>query len=202
MNAKQVVTRLVPSEGFRSAVAATLMAQVDDLNRRTLDAAKGLTPEQLAWQPYGPAPGSAPGEKGTGFNTIGMLLAHIAVAQTHITQVGLIGDRDGHVQDVIGITVDDEGMPLAPDDPPSPALAGKDLAFFAELIARAGTCVRQAAEKLTDADLAADVVRPPRPDGTVRVFDRRWILHHIAEHTAGHMGQILLLRRMLERAKG
>lgn len=202
MNAKQVVTRLAPPEGFRSAVAATLMAQIDDLNRRALEAAKGLTPDQLAWQPYGPAPGVAHGATGTGFNTIGMLLAHIAVAQTHITQVGLVGDRDGHVHDVIGITVEDEGMPLAPDAPPSPALAGKDMAFYAELIARAGTFVRGAAATLTDDELAADVVRPPRPDGTVRVFDRRWMLHHIAEHTAGHMGQILLLRRMLERARG
>ena len=36
-----------------------------------------------------------------------MLLAHIAVAETHLTQVGLLGETSGHVQDVIGIREDD-----------------------------------------------------------------------------------------------
>lgn len=201
MNAKLVVTRLIPAEGFRSAVAASLMAQIDDVNRRSLEAAKGLGTDELAWQPFGPPPGTPAGATGTGWNSIGMLLAHIAVAQTHLTQVGLLGERDGHVHDVLGITMDDEGLPLAPDAPPSPALAGRDLAFFAELLARAGTFVRASAAPLTDDDLASDVVRPPREDGSQRVFDRRWVLHHIAEHTAGHMGQIALLRKMLERAR-
>jgi len=39
------------------------------------------------------------------------------------------------------------------------------------------------------------VHRPPRPDGSYRVFDRRWVLHHLVDHLAQHMGQVQVLKR-------
>ncbi len=58
------------------------------------------------------------------------------------------------------------------------------------------------ASRLDDAALASDVTRPPREDGTQRVFDRRWVLHHMVEHTAGHLGQVQMIRHLLRLARG
>jgi len=65
------------------------------------------------------------------------------------------------------------------------------------LLARASAHTRTAAAKLSDDDLDRQVVRPPRPDGTRRVFNVRWVLYHMIEHTAGHFGQIQLLLHLM-----
>jgi hypothetical protein len=130
-----------------------------------------------------------------------MLLAHIAVAETHLGQVGLVGDPSGHVQDVIGIREDDDGLPLTADGKPPVALAGRDLAFFLDLLARAAAHTRLAGQDVTDELLGHEIVRPPRPDGTVRVFDRRWVMFHMVEHAAQHLGQIRVLAREVKAAK-
>jgi uncharacterized damage-inducible protein DinB len=182
------VTRLALDPACRSAHVGSCVAGLDELRARLLAATRELTPAQLEWQP---APGA---------NTVGMLLAHVAVAETHLAQVGLLGETDGHVHDVIGITVDDEGLPLAPGAPPSPALAGRDHAFFADLLARAGAHTRAAAHPLGDDALDLDIVRPPRPDGSRRIFTRRWILFHMLEHAAGHLGQVQVLVRAMRGA--
>src|SRR2546427_395593 len=70
------------------------------------------TPAELAGQPE------------PGLKTIGMLLAHIACAETHLVQGGLLGEKIGHAKDVIGIAEEQEGMPLAPGARRSPALEG------------------------------------------------------------------------------
>jgi hypothetical protein len=55
--------------GFRSKEAASCFAQLDDQSARLTEDTRQLTPEAIAWQP-------APG-----MNTIGMLLAHIAIVE-------------------------------------------------------------------------------------------------------------------------
>ena len=182
---RDVVTRIVPAEGFRSAQVAAYVAELEELRERIVLATMALSPEQLMWQPR------------PGMNTVGMLLAHIAVAETHVGQGGLHGERDGHVQDVIGIAADDDGLPLSAGAPPSPALNGRDSAFFAGLLARASAHTRAAAAALSDADLDREVVRPPRPDGSRRIFNLRWVLYHMIEHTAGHFGQVQLLVHLM-----
>jgi uncharacterized damage-inducible protein DinB len=179
---RRIETRIVPAAGFRSTEVAVKVSEIAAVHALLAEASDGLTAAQLERQP-------APGR-----NTIGMLLAHVAVAETHLGQVGLLGERDGHVHDVIGITVEDEGMPLAPGAGPSLALSGRERAFFLDLLARAHAHTRAVCANLEDADLAADIVRPPRPDGTQRVFDRRYILFHMVEHAALHLGQIRALR--------
>jgi uncharacterized damage-inducible protein DinB len=172
-----------PPAGFASAAAARAVWELDDLTRRIVDQTSGLAPAVLAWQP---APGT---------NTIGMLLAHIAVAETHLVAVGLERHPDSDVRAVIGISMDDEGMPLAPGARPAPALTGRDVAFFHDLLRRAREHTRRVARTLTDEDLARETVRP-RPDGGTRVLDGGWVLYHLVEHTAGHLGQINLLRHL------
>ena len=179
-----VTTLLETPSGYRSREVARFIWQIDEQRRQLIDGTRGLSPADLAWQP-------APG-----MNTIGMLLAHIAWAEVHVVQVGVARETTGHAHDVLGITEADEGMPLAPGAPPSPALHGKPLAFFDELLMKAREVTRSVCRNLEDADLERPITRPPRPDGTVRVFNPGWALAHLIEHEAGHRGQILLLKHL------
>jgi len=180
-----------PLPGFRSREVALFIAQMDDQNRRLSADTRGLAADALAWQP-------APG-----MNTIGMLLAHIAIVEAFWTRL-VLEDRtmpiDPH--DVLGIGIDGDGMPIKPDGRPSAALAGRDLAFFDDLLARARAHIKQVAAGLEDRDLEREITREhpnpdtrePRSGGVVTV---RWMLYHVLEHEASHYGQILLLRHML-----
>jgi hypothetical protein len=58
-------------------------------------------------------------------NTSGMLLAHIAYAENHLTQVGLEGKPTSDTRAVIGISEAEEGLPLAAGAPPSAAPHGR-----------------------------------------------------------------------------
>ena len=179
-----VTTLLETPSGYRSREVARFVWQIDEQRRQLIDGTRGLSPADLAWQP-------APG-----MNTIGMLLAHIAYAEAHLVQVGLLGEVKGHAHDVIGITEADEGLPLAPGAPPSPALHGKPLSFFDDLLVKAREHTRSACRNLEDADLDRVITRPPRTDGTVRIFNPGWVLYHLLEHESGHRGQILLLKHL------
>lgn len=182
---RRIESRIVPAPGFRSPEVATKIAELAAVHELLREAVAGLSAEQLGRQPR------------PGRNTAGMILAHVAMVEVHLAQVGLLGETDGHVMDVLGLGPDDDGMRLEPGGAPAPAIAGRDLAWFSGLLARAHTHTRRACEELTDADLATDIVRPPRPDGSQRVFDRRYVLFHMVEHAALHMGQLPALRRLL-----
>ena len=86
-------------------------------------------------------------------------------------------------------------MPLAPGAPPSPALAGRDLAWFDDLLRRAREYTHRVAMTLAEEDVAREVHRQ-RPDGTERVFNLGWVFYHMIEHEAGHHGQINLVRHL------
>lgn len=167
--------------GYESREAGIFLAQLEDQSKRLTDDTRNLTPEALAWQP-------APG-----MNTMGMLLAHIAVVEVYWTQVGPLGLTAFETESVLGIGIDDDGMPLVEGGAPPAPLRGKDLAFFDDLLARARGYSKRALANLTDADLDREVPRTKR-DGTLHeVLNLRWILYHMVEHEAGHYGQINLL---------
>ncbi len=184
-----VQTLLEPPAGFRSAVAAAWAAGLDDQTRRLTEATRGLTPAALEWQP-------APG-----MNTIGMLLAHIAVAEVHLTDVGVRGLETSDVPATIGLRIEDDGLPLPEHGAPPEGLRGRDLGFFDDLLARARAHSRSYLGALTDADLERRIVRP-RPDGGTRVFNLGWMVYHLLEHQAGHFGQILLLLHLQRSTHG
>ena len=183
--ARRIESRIVPAAGFRSAEVALKVAEITEVHEQIVRAASGLSAVQLAWQP-------APGR-----NTLGMLLAHIAVAEVHIGFVVLKGERDSDIQRVLGITMDDDGMPLSAEGAPPATITGQPWPFFADLLERALAHTRSACGELGDDLLGVEIVRPPRPDGSVRVFDRRWGLHHMVEHAAQHLGQIQVLRQLI-----
>lgn len=196
MSDATLVSRLPLEPGCASVQVAVLLGCLSDLHAQLDAIAAELTRTQFAWQPGERAPGAA----GTGRNTLGMLFAHIAVAETHIGQVGLRAEPAGHVQDVLGIQEDDDGLPLAAGAAAPTVLADRDADFFRDLLARAIAHTRSVARPLTDADLDCDVLRPRRPDGTQRALQKRWALFHIVEHTAQHLGQITHLRNQAHAA--
>lgn len=180
---------LVPPPGYRSTEAGLFVAQLDDQSRRLTEDTRGLTVEALSWQP-------APG-----MNTIGMLLAHNAIVEAFWIQAGVLGMKAPYeIDGALGIGMDDDGMPI-PEQGGHPAtLAGKDLAFHDDLLARARRYVNQHVAALSDADLETRRSRTRR-DGTHESFNVRWVLYHLVEHFAGHYGQINLLAHQY-RARG
>ncbi len=187
---------LEPLAGFRSREIALFLAQMDDQSRRLTADTRGLDAETLGWQP-------APG-----MNTIGMLLAHIAVVEVFWTRL-VLEDRELPFEshDVLGIGLDDDGMPLGPEGRPPGGLAGQELGFYDDLLARARAHTKRVATGLDDAFLAREITRPhPDPETRTarsgRVVTPRWTLYHLLEHEAGHYGQILLLRHQARVAAG
>lgn len=166
--------------GFRSKEAASFFAQLNDQSARLTEDTRLLTPDALAWQPS------------TGMNTIGMLLAHIAIVEVFWTQVGPLAMTTFESETILGIGIDDDGMPLAEGGSPPAALRGKDMAWFDDVLRRARDYAHKALAALSDADLERDITRTRR-DGSVHVTTMRWILYHMVEHLAGHYGQINLL---------
>ena len=181
---KVVETTIEVPEGYASALVARSIWALDDQTRRLFEALEGATVEELGWQPS------------PGMNTIGMIIAHLAVAEAHMAAVGVEGRADSDVHGVLGITTDDDGFPLPQSGAPPAALAGKDLEWLRSLVTKARAETKRIARPVTDADLARRIVRPPRPDGTQRIFDVQWMVYHLVEHFCGHHGQILLLRHL------
>lgn len=180
---------LILPPGARSDEAGSFIAQLDDQSERLAADLKELTPDVLAWQP-------APG-----MNTIGMLLAHIAIVEVFWTQVGPLGLTSYETESVLGIGIDDDGMPIPEGGAPPAGLSGRDLAFYDDLHRRARAYSRRAISALTDTDLDREITRRRR-NGEVHVANMRWILYHMVEHFAGHYGQINLLAHHVRIVRG
>src|SRR5262245_38360971 len=176
---------LVMLPGFRSREAASFVAQLDDQSKRLTEGTRGLVAAGLEWQPS------------PGLNTIGMLLAHIAIVEVFWTQVGPLGLTSFEVgraemKAALGIDIDDDGMPLPPGAGPPAALRGRDLAYYDALLPRARAYSRRAIARIEDVDMDREITRTRR-DGSIHQSNMRWILYHMVEHFAGHYGQINLL---------
>jgi uncharacterized damage-inducible protein DinB len=187
---KRIESRILPAPGCASPTVALKVAEIADVHAQLRAAIRGLPPAAFAWQP---APRT---------NTIGMLVAHVALAEVNLAQVVLLAEPRGHTPDVLGLTTDDDGMPIEKYGSTPPAvLAGKDEAFFQSLIEKAEAHTFAACRTLREEQLGDEIARPPRPDGSYRVFDRRWALHHMVEHMAQHLGQLHVLKRQWKAAQ-
>lgn len=169
--------------GYAHPEAASFVAQLDDLSRRLWKDLAGVSAAELAWQP----------KRGT--NTMGMLLAHMAIVEVFWMQRVTTGVDDAESRRVLGLGMDDDGMPLPPGGLPPRTLRGWSLDRFRALEARARAFTKRRARTLTASDLDR-VFRADRPGGQRRSFGVRWSLYHVVEHTAGHYGQVLLLRHL------
>ena len=173
--------------GYRSKEVGSFIAQMDDQLRLLTEDTRDVTPEELEWQPK------------PGMNTIGMLLAHNAIVEVFWTLVALKRDEKPMAEPVLGVNMDDDGMPLPEDGRPPASLAGKNLAFYDELLRKARVFLKDSAKGVSDSDLDSEVTRT-RADGNKRVINVRWYFYHIMEHFSGHYGQVLLLRHLYKAA--
>ena len=152
---------------------------------RQLEAVLARPGLDFEWQP-------APGR-----NSIGMLVAHIAIAEVWWLDVlpgggGNDAEIDERVRARIGIATDDDGMPAKPDGAHPKALAGWTRENYLDLLSRTRACSREALATWRDADLERTVRSRERD------IPRGWILYHVLEHVAQHGGQVSLLA-MLQR---
>jgi hypothetical protein len=130
-----------------------------------------------------------------------MLLAHNAIVDVFWTQLAILGLKETDSKPVIGISMDDDGMPLAPDAEGPANLKGKPLAFYEDVLAKGRAYVKEAWSKVSDADMDKEITRE-RPDGSKRILSVRWAMYHIIEHYAGHRGQVQLLRHLYRATVG
>lgn len=175
---------IAPSQGIPCRDAALFVAQLDRLTSSLWEDVSDATPEELSWQP-------APG-----MNSIGMLLAHIAVVEVYWIDRGVRGIEPVDIPGVLAIGIDDDGIPLKAGDPPPATLKGKDIGFYDELLVKARAHTHQVSAQVTDTDMEREFQRKYRSSPGTYTHNVRWVYYHMLEHLAGHYGQILMLRHM------
>lgn len=164
-------------------IVAFTIAELEDQTRLLLRAIDGLSVEQLEYQPH------------PGMNSIGMLLAHIAIAEFYwmnIASPRLPVETQGEAlcRAKLGIGLDDDGMPATPQAAHPQTLRGKDADFYRKLLADARAATHTVARTWNDSGLSEAI------DLGRRRVTKRWILYHIVEHLSGHYGQVCLLKHL------
>jgi uncharacterized damage-inducible protein DinB len=170
-------------KGWRAPEAASFLAQLDALSATMFADLRGIPAAELGWQPL------------PGMNTIGMLFTHLAIVEVYWLMIATGGYTDEKLRKVLGIGVDDDGMPLPPGARPPANLRGRTLADCRRLHDRARRFVTRIARAMKPADLRKVITRQRR-DGSTDSCNVRWILFHVLEHQAGHYGQMLLVRHL------
>jgi uncharacterized damage-inducible protein DinB len=175
---------LLPAKDIASHEAASFVAQLDRLTSTMWEDIRDIEAVELEWQ-------AAPG-----MNTIGMLLAHIAIVEVYWIDVGVRGVKTSDTDQVLGLGIDDDGIPLAPASGAPATLKGKDVGFYDVLLVKARAHTHSAASQMTDADMERTFERKSRKHPEAYTLNVRWVFYHMLEHLAGHYGQVLLLRHM------
>ncbi|MFW9842764.1 MAG: DinB family protein [Candidatus Thorarchaeota archaeon] len=159
-------------------------SQLDNQMDKLLAAVEGLSVAQLEWQMQ------------PGMNTIGMLLAHVAVVNVFwilVAPKGIAPDTEGNefIKGVIGIRGDEDGLPLEKSGRHPENLSGKSLADYTGMLESAQRAIHKELRSWDDTML--------EPDFTLgdRRISRAWVLYHVIEHLASHLGQILLLKHIM-----
>jgi uncharacterized damage-inducible protein DinB len=187
-----VEDRLLPfPPGFKKKgqrLVALFESQLTDQYQRIKARTEGLETTHLEWQP------------GPGVNTIGMILAHIAVADVCWFSVSAPPPRPAkpHRRDynaackrVLGMKPAEDGFPLAANAKHPKSLEGWELGGYFDLLDKAQASRRLVLQSWRDADL--DLTFQLRG----RAISYGWTVYHVLEHTAGHFGQILLLKHLM-----
>jgi uncharacterized damage-inducible protein DinB len=173
--------------GDERRVVAFAAAGLDEQSKTLRDAIGNLSVACLEWQP-------APGH-----NTIGMLAAHVSVAEAYWMVAAPLGvvpreQAERISRDVTGLGWDDDGMPCPKGGGHPAALRGKTAEEYVALLDR----TREATHRVLDGWTDASLVTETRLEKGV--VTRGWILYHVLEHEATHAGQVLRLRHDLRDA--
>lgn len=166
---------------------ASFAAQLDDQLALLKKAVANLGVEQLEWQPQ------------PGVNSIGMLLAHLAIVDVWWITVAPQGigqspEAEATFRRIIGIGMDDDGLPLAAEGTHPAPLKGKPLAYYLELLDSARASSHDVLRSWRDPDLPASYQHNNRN------ISREWTVYHVLEHFSGHYGQVLLLMHLMRDA--
>jgi uncharacterized damage-inducible protein DinB len=170
---------------------ALFAAQLDDQLSLLGKSVESLSVKQLEWQ------------QNRGMNTIGMLLAHLAIVDLWwavIAPKGMQPEPEGDVinMKVIGIRMDDDGMPIPKKGIHPDTLKGKTAKQYLEMLAMARRAVHKELRTWNDRKLPTRFVRMR---GKKRIqITHTWVLYHLLEHFAGHYGQILLIKHLMRDA--
>jgi len=157
-------------------------AQLDDQLARLKKGIKGLTVRQLEWQPH------------PGMNTIGMLLAHIALAEAwwiRVAPAEIEWEPRGKniVRKICGF--DDDGIPLPSKGKHPVNLKGLSADDYLKILAKVRRAGHTEMKKWKDKDL--DKYYRLEGASATRVVT----LYHVLEHFCSHFGQILMLKHLM-----
>ena len=160
-------------------------AQLDDQLKRLKNNVKTLSVKQLEWQQQ------------PGMNTVGMLLAHLALVEVwwiNVAPAGLPWEPDGkkRIQKICGF--EDDGLPLASDGRHPEYLRGLTIEKYLAVLAKARRSIHREMKTWRDRDLDKLFVLGKKQ------FSKTWTLYHVLEHFAAHFGQILLLKHTMRDA--
>jgi uncharacterized damage-inducible protein DinB len=187
--AGRIETLAFKAAAGRSAAAMTWLAHLDDQTKLLAKDLEDITPAELQWQPK------------RGMNTIGMLLAHLAIVEVFWLHVTEGHATEANMRKSLGVGTDDDGMPLPPAGTPPRGLSGLPFKYYLNLIQRGRRQTRRILKGYRDVDLARSITRTRRNGQRQRV-SLSWILYHLAEHFSGHYGQILLIRHLYRDRNG
>src|SRR5262245_10082204 len=158
----------------RNPRISSFAAQLDDQLRRLKQNVADLEVRHLEWQPH------------AGMNSIGMLLAHLALVDIWWIRIGPRQVPEAEwgtvAMGIVGIDMDGDGMPAKPDALHPATLAGKPLSAYLEMIDAARAATHGELREWRDADLAGTYTFRDR------VISREWTLYHVLEHFCGHYG--------------
>lgn len=169
------------------AVVGLFAAQFDDLSRKLKRAVDGLDVRHLEWQP-------APG-----MNTVGMLLAHLALTEVwwiNIAAKEIPSRPDGQkiLDELFGIINFDDGLPLPAEGKHPEALTQLTLADYFRILDIARQKVHSELSGWKDAHLQSSF---RLRDETIAC---EWTLYHVLEHFASHYGQVQMLKHLMRNA--
>jgi hypothetical protein len=163
-----------------------IAAQLDDQLKLLKKNVKALTVKQLEWQPR------------PGVNTIGMLLAHLALAEfwwIKVAPLDIAWEPDGQAMILKALGFEDDGIPLPPNGVHPDYLRGYTAEKYLAVLAKARRAIhREMKASWFDRDLDKYYRLGKRQ------ISRSWTLYHILEHFGGHYGQTLLLKHLMRDA--
>jgi uncharacterized damage-inducible protein DinB len=165
----------------RQRVVAALWRQLDDQSRHLKNKLSKITVDELNWQLV------------VGSNTVGMLLAHMAITEAYWINVVPLGsagsvDENSIIKEIVGIGINDDGMPLAPRGLPPQSLRDKTWPDYALMVDRARERTSRTLSSWADDTLSVIV------EFEGRRISYGWVLYHLIDHFSWHAGQIMQLR--------
>ena len=145
----------------------------------------GLSVEQLDWHPDAQT------------ESIGTLLLHLAAIEWSWMHEDIFGAAAGQYPGRW-----DEALPIRVG---APQVTGRPLALYLAQLERSRDLTLTILRGFTDADLSRLVGEAAPPPGRERrsvLYTIDWVIWHVLEHEALHVGQIELLRRLGPKPSG